>query len=141
MDVENIDVPGAGTLSASYWPASVPVLLHPATGVPKRYYESFARYLANSGLSVLTYDYRGIGRSRPASLRGYNVSMSDWIDHDVPAVTAWARSRFPLLPLLADGHSIGGHGAMVPMDHLALLLLRRPGDGGRSAHGASAPPC
>lgn len=35
--------------------------------------------------------------------------MSDWIDHDVPAVTAWARERFPQLPLLAIGHSVGGH--------------------------------
>ena len=114
MDSETISitVPAAGTISASYWPAAEPralVLLHPATGVPQGYYQSFARYLTSMGLSVLTYDYRGIGRSRPPSLRGYAVSMSDWIDHDVPAVTAWAQERFPHLPLLAVGHSIGGH--------------------------------
>ena len=114
MDIENISItlPDAGSISATYWPAQEPlalVLLHPATGVPQGYYQSFARYLASLGLSVLTYDYRGIGRSRPASLRGYDVSMSDWIDHDVPTVTAWAQGRFPQLPLLAIGHSIGGH--------------------------------
>lgn len=114
MDSETISitVPAAGTVSASYWPAADPralVLLHPATGVPQGYYQSFARYLTSMGLSVLTYDYRGIGRSRPPSLRGYAVSMSDWIDQDVPAVTAWAQQRFPQLPLLAVGHSIGGH--------------------------------
>ncbi|USX14573.1 alpha/beta fold hydrolase [Oxalobacteraceae bacterium OTU3CAMAD1] len=114
MDSENIiiNVPDAGTISGTHWPADNPralVLLHPATGVPQGYYQSFARYLASLGLSVLTYDYRGIGRSRPASLRGYDVSMSDWIDHDVPTVTAWAQGRFPQLPLLAIGHSIGGH--------------------------------
>ncbi|USX20996.1 alpha/beta fold hydrolase [Oxalobacteraceae bacterium OTU3REALA1] len=114
MDSENIiiNVPDAGTISGTHWPADNPralVLLHPATGVPQGYYQSFARYLASLGMSVLTYDYRGIGRSRPASLRGYDVSMSDWIDHDVPAVTAWAMERFSQLPLLAIGHSIGGH--------------------------------
>ena len=114
MDSEDISitVPDAGTISATYWPAREPralVLLHPATGVPQGYYQSFARYLTDAGLSVLTYDYRGIGRSRPASLRGYDVRMSDWIDHDVPTVTAWARERFPQLPLLAIGHSVGGH--------------------------------
>ena len=114
MDSEDIiiTVPDAGTISAIYWPAREPralVLLHPATGVPQGYYQSFARYLTEAGLSVLTYDYRGIGRSRPPSLRGYDVRMSDWIDHDVPAVTAWARERFPQLPLLAVGHSVGGH--------------------------------
>lgn len=114
MDNEDlsITVADAGTISATYWPAREPralVLLHPATGVPQGYYQSFARYLADAGLSVLTYDYRGIGRSRPPSLRGYDVRMSDWIDHDVPAVTAWARERFPQLPLLAVGHSVGGH--------------------------------
>lgn len=114
MDNEDlsITVADAGTISATYWPAREPralVLLHPATGVPQGYYQSFARYLTDAGLSVLTYDYRGIGRSRPPSLRGYDVRMSDWIDHDVPAVTAWARERFPQLPLLAVGHSVGGH--------------------------------
>lgn len=114
MDSEDlsITVPDAGTISATYWPAREPralVLLHPATGVPQGYYQSFARYLTDAGLSVLTYDYRGIGRSRPPSLRGYDVRMSDWIDHDVPAVTAWARERFPQWPLLAIGHSVGGH--------------------------------
>ncbi|SEO28982.1 Predicted alpha/beta hydrolase [Duganella sp. CF517] len=114
MDSEDISitVPAAGTISATYWPAREPralVLLHPATGVPQGYYQSFARYLTDAGLSVLTYDYRGIGRSRPFSLRDYDVRMSDWIDHDVPAVTAWARERFPQLPLLAIGHSVGGH--------------------------------
>ena len=114
MDSENISitVPGAGAVAATHWPAQAAralVLLHPATGVPQGYYQSFARYLAGRGLSVLTYDYRGIGRSRPASLRGFDVRMSDWIDHDVPAVTAWARARFAPLPLLALGHSVGGH--------------------------------
>lgn len=125
MDSENISisVPQFGVISGIYWPAQQAralVLLHPATGVPQGYYQSFAQYLASLGLSVLTYDYRGIGKSRPARLRGYDVSMSDWIDHDVPTVTAWAQERFPQLPLLAIGHSVGGHALALSPSSAAL---------------------
>ncbi|MBQ5946649.1 alpha/beta fold hydrolase [Massilia sp. ST3] len=85
------------------------VLIHPATAVTQGFYAAFADYLAGRGLNVITYDYRGTGRSRPASLRGVEVTMADWIDEDVPAVTAWAKSQFPELPLVAVGHSVGGH--------------------------------
>lgn len=99
-------------LGATLWPASDPqaiVLIHPATAVTQGYYEPFARYLASQGLSALTYDYRGTGRSRGASLRGEAVTMADWMLEDVPAVTRWAAARWPGLPLLAVGHSVGGH--------------------------------
>jgi hypothetical protein len=59
------------------------VLLHPATAVTQAIYESFARYLAGLGLHVLTYDYRGTGASRGASLRGETVTMADWMLEDV----------------------------------------------------------
>lgn len=85
------------------------LVLHPATAVTQDYYAAFATYAASRGLAVVTYDYRGTGASRPASLRGYAVTMADWIDGDVPAVNAWVRARFPDLPQLAVGHSVGGH--------------------------------
>ena len=85
------------------------VLIHPATAVTQGFYEAFARYLCGLGLHVLTYDYRGTGQSRPRTLRGFEVTMSDWMLEDVGAVTRWAAARFPDLPLLAVGHSVGGH--------------------------------
>lgn len=104
---------GGGSIAATcYTPegsARAAVLLHPATAVSQGYYEPFARYLAGLGFIVLTYDYRGTGRSRGRSLRASTVTMSDWIDGDVPAVTQWAKQRYPGLPLLAVGHSVGGH--------------------------------
>lgn len=103
---------GPVPLLASCWTvpgAAATVILHPATAVTQDYYASFAAWLAARGFNVVTYDYRGTGRSRPASLRGFNASMTDWIDGDVAAVTRWAGHRFPALPLLAVGHSVGGH--------------------------------
>lgn len=88
------------------------VLIHPATAVTQGFYEAFARYLCGLGLHVLTYDYRGTGQSLPHSpngLRGFEATMSQWMLEDVGAVTRWAAARFPDLPLLAVGHSVGGH--------------------------------
>lgn len=113
MQLSEVAIPvAASTLAAtcrSVPHASGTVVIHPATAVTQALYAAFADYLAGRGLNVVTYDYRGTGRSRPASLRGMEVTMSDWIDQDVPAVTAWAAARFPDQPLVAVGHSVGGH--------------------------------
>ena len=85
------------------------VLVNAATGVPGRYYASFASALAERGLAALTWDYRGIGASRPRELRGFGVRMRDWIDLYTESVIAWARTAHTDLPLLAVGHSLGGH--------------------------------
>ena len=40
------------------------VVIHSATGVQACYYARFARWLAGLGATVVTFDYRGIGKSR-----------------------------------------------------------------------------
>lgn len=88
-------------------PARAQVVIHGATAVPQRYYGSFGRHLAWRGFRVLTYDYRGIGRSRQGPLDREPVTMADWID-DAEAAQRWLVERDPELPLLAVGHSFGG---------------------------------
>jgi predicted alpha/beta hydrolase len=114
MNIEAIFIPTAdgNGIAARLYPAAgarATVLLHPATAVTQGYYEAFARWLAGLGLHVLTYDYRGTGASRGPSLHACTVTMADWMSEDVGAVTRWAAGRFPGLPLLAVGHSVGGH--------------------------------
>ena len=130
MRAEPIRIPTASNaeLGALLFPASQAqgvVLIHPATAVTQGFYEAFARYLCSLGLHVITYDYRGTGRSRPRDLRGFEVTMSQWMLEDVGAVTRWARARFPGLPLLAVGHSVGGHaiGLSPETQHLRAALL------------------
>jgi predicted alpha/beta hydrolase len=112
MEPVTIPVSSTDAIGATLWHAGdarAVVLLHPATAVTQRYYDAFARYLHGLGFHVLTYDYRGTGRSRPADLRRCTVTMADWIEDDNAAVTRWAAARFAGLPLLAVGHSVGGH--------------------------------
>ena len=91
-----IPMPGSGAIGATRWEcqcAHAVVLLHPATAVTQRYYFAFAEYLSGRGFHVLTYDYRGTGRSAPRRMRDAATAMSDWIEDDVGAVTRWAEAR------------------------------------------------
>jgi predicted alpha/beta hydrolase len=89
-------------------PALGTVIMHGATAVPAGYYRRFAEFLAHHGLRVLTYDYRGVGASRPKALRGFRASMSDWAKLDAEAAHALVRRRFPGEPVASVGHSFGG---------------------------------
>lgn len=84
------------------------VVINAATSVRCRYYARFAAYLHQHGLDVLTYDYRGIGESRPASLRGFEASWMDWGEKDFEAVLGYVDMQFPGQPVDVVAHSIGG---------------------------------
>lgn len=72
------------------------------------YYARFADYLFNHGLDVMVFDYRGIGVSRPLSLRGFEASWSDWAALDFEALLQRAHREFPGQPVDVVGHSFGG---------------------------------
>src|SRR2546421_3033841 len=49
------------------------VIINAATSVRCRYYSRFASFLFANGMDVITFDYRGIGESRPSTLRGFDA--------------------------------------------------------------------
>jgi len=117
--------PLAATLFLPRGPRRNAVLINSATAVPRKIYRGFASYLAGRGSVVLTYDYRGIGGSRPASLKGFPARLSDWAEQDVAGMVAWMRLRYGTLPLSYVGHSFGGQalGLLHNNDQIARALL------------------
>ncbi len=90
-------------------PVRAAVVIASAMGVPRGYYAAFARYLAQGGLGVITFDYRGVGDSRLyESVKDERATLRDWGELDVPAAIAAARARFGAVPTLYVGHSVGG---------------------------------
>lgn len=84
------------------------VIINAATGVLARYYHRYARFLAENGFNVLTYDYRGIGLSRPTKLAGCGYRWREWGTLDFEAALCFMRERYCRGALLVVGHSIGG---------------------------------
>lgn len=84
------------------------LMINGATGVPQKYYRRFATWAAEQGATVLTWDYRGIGESRPHRLRGFPGTMRDWGRHDLEGVLRFASHEWSGRPLVAVGHSVGG---------------------------------
>lgn len=93
---------------ARHEPQRPVVIINAATSVRCRHYFRFADYLFAHGLDVIVYDYRGIGESRPASLRGFKASWSDWGALDFEAMLQRAQREFPGQPIDVVGHSFGG---------------------------------
>jgi predicted alpha/beta hydrolase len=98
----------AATVFTPEGPPRGTVLVNSATAVPRRFYAGFAGYLAERGFACLTYDYRGVGGSRPRSLRGFKARMRDWAALDVAAAIDHMRMVWPAAGLAVVGHSFGG---------------------------------
>ena len=86
---------------------STAVLVNCGGGIPASHYARFARFLAANGFPVITYDYRGIGQSRPSRLRGLASGNEDWSEFDCGGAIAELRKRYPAAELVAVAHSFG----------------------------------
>jgi predicted alpha/beta hydrolase len=84
------------------------VIVSGAFAVAARFYSRYATALAEAGFAAVTYDYRGIGASRPAALRGFPATIADWAVLDMAGVTTWVHSTHAPRRLFMVGHSLGG---------------------------------
>jgi predicted alpha/beta hydrolase len=84
------------------------VIINPATSVRSRYYHRFANFLHTQGFNVITYDYRGIGGSKPDRMRGFEASWLDWGTKDFEGALQFAHRHFPGHPIQVVAHSVGG---------------------------------
>lgn len=83
------------------------LLINSATGVKQQVYFSFAQYFSEQGFTVITYDYRGIGLSKPAEMKGFKASMRTWGSVDYKTLTQYIKAKFPEYRKYCLGHSVG----------------------------------
>lgn len=117
------------TFRSSHSPKAT-VIIPSAMGVAQQFYFQFARWLAEQGYHVATFDYRGIGLSAPPSLRGFPVNIFDWAE-DCAAVIDAVKAQLPDAPLHWIGHSLGGQllGLIPNREHIDRVITVATGSG------------
>ncbi|MEO6566823.1 MAG: alpha/beta fold hydrolase [Casimicrobiaceae bacterium] len=122
-----------GTLHsiATSAPPAACVVVNAGAGIPATYYSRFASWLADGGVPVLTYDYRGIGSSRPASMRRFQASVEEWGSKDCAAAISMLAATYPGVPIVLLGHSVGcfATGFMQDPSRVAAMVFVAPHTG------------
>ncbi|MCG7529863.1 alpha/beta hydrolase [Psychrobium sp. MM17-31] len=106
-----IESPQAKHLAATiYAPQQLvgAVLIGPATGIKRQFYDNFAKYLAGLGYGVLTFDNEGIGGSLHGTLKACDASLVSWGKHDLSLALTALQEHFPDTQYHLVGHSAGG---------------------------------
>ena len=122
-------------LSATlYEPIEEPVgfiQINSGTGIPQKFYRHFANYLTKKGYVTVTFDYRGIGKSKPATLKGFEATNFQWGELDMTAILDWGIINYPTLEKTVIGHSMGGQliGTMKNADKIDQTFLIASGTG------------
>ena len=91
----------------------------PALGIAARHYLPFAEALAARGVAVFVHEWRGHGTSIQRAGRDSDWGYRELLMIDLPASVEGIRQRFPTLPNIVGGHSLGGQLA-------ACLLALQP---------------
>ncbi len=84
------------------------IIVAAATAVRQSFYEPYARFLASSGCTVITFDYRGIGKSLHGPIERTVATIRDWGEKDFAAIVDFAADEYPGESLQVVGHSVGG---------------------------------
>jgi predicted alpha/beta hydrolase len=105
-----------------------------ATGIKRQFYQSFAEYLCkNYNLTVICYDYRGIGDSgNPKDIP--EAGIIDWCRKDMAGVLEYALDKYPTYDLVCVGHSVGAHAHGILYPELNQKVKRVLTVSGNNAH-------
>ncbi len=83
------------------------LVIAPGVGMIHEHYDSFARFFRSQGFTAITFDYRGMGRSAPRDLNGYEATMHQWAVHDINAVLLYVKQNFQGQEIIYVGHCMG----------------------------------
>lgn len=100
------------------------LLIAPATGVKQTFYQSFAHYVSEQGITVVTFDYHGIGKSLTHAINKVQTTAEQWGSDNLEAVIQFARENFSGGNIYLMGHSIGGQLiGLAPSTSLARKII------------------
>jgi len=121
FDRETLHSPTGARLSLRVRPARGQargiVQIHHGLSEHSGRYAAFADFLAERGFHAAAHDHRGHGHTdAPDASRGVFAAREGWtrVIEDALAVEDSLRARFPDLPIIVFGHSMGG---IVAMNH------------------------
>ncbi len=101
----------SGILSATIFDSTDPAIvlvIASATGVRQSFYKKFAEFMSSKNITVITFDYYGIGRSLNEPIKELTNNASDWGTKDLESVLNYTLETYPTLKKHLLGHSIGG---------------------------------
>lgn len=120
-----------GTAYEPDTPTDRAVLITCGTGIRRRYYDKFARFLQDQGFYAITFDYRGIGDSRLSALRGFAARMHEWGRDDLGGAIRWIDQTVQPAKLFIVGHSAGAQfiGLAPNCDRVEAVVMVTPPHG------------
>jgi len=94
-------------------PARVALLWLPALGVPARKYERLEAALSPYGIALGVHEWRGTGAHPARPSRRNDWGYRELLLEDIPDTRNALASRYPGVPLVFGGHSIGAQFAVM----------------------------
>ena len=94
-------------------------------GVKQSFYKNFSEFAETNGISVITFDYSGIGNSLNGNIKSYRDSLYSWGNKDLETVIKYSVEKFPHHKKVIIGHSVGGQliGLAPSSIHLDKIIL------------------
>ncbi len=84
------------------------LVISSAMGVTQDFYKNIAQYLLKNNITVVTFDYTGIGSSLSGKIKECQATLLNWGIEDLNTVLKYCLQKFKNIPLSILGHSIGG---------------------------------
>lgn len=100
------------------------MIIVPAAGVLQSFYKKIAEFFQTSGISTITFDYAGIGKSLRGNIKDETSTLTNWGNRDLEAVIKYTIGTFHDHKIILLGHSIGGQLiSLAPSSYMADKII------------------
>lgn len=100
------------------------VIIVSAAGVLQSFYQKLAQFFQSNGISAITFDYSGVGKSLHRNIKKENSSLANWGNRDLEAVIKYTIETHPRHKVILLGHSIGGQLiGLAPSSYMADKII------------------